>query len=139
MTYEGILCVPNNEELRNHTLSEAHCSKFTTHPSASKMYQDLRKLFWWNGMKRDIVSFIARYLTWQKVKIEHQKPTGLLQPLDIPECTWDSILIYFVVGLLRTPSRYDAAWVIVDRLTKLTYILPRWISWSLYKLGQIYI
>ena len=59
--------------------------------------------------------------------------------MDIPECTWDSILIYFVIGLLRTPSRYDAAWVIVDKLTKLTNILPRWISWSLYKLAQTYI
>ena len=45
MTYEGRLCVPNNEELRNKILSEAHYSKFTIHPGITKMYQDLRKLF----------------------------------------------------------------------------------------------
>ena len=85
MIYEGRLYVPNNEELRNKILFKAHCSKFTMHPGTTKMYQGLQKLFWWNGMKRDIVSLVARYLTYQKVKIEHQKPAGLLQPLDIPE------------------------------------------------------
>ena len=63
MTYEGRLCVPNNEELRNKILYEVHCNKFTIHPSATKIYQDLRKLFWWNGMKQNIASFVARCLT----------------------------------------------------------------------------
>ena len=107
--YEGRLCVPNNKELRNNILSEAHCNKFTIHSSAIKIYQGLRKLFWWNGMKQDIVSFVTRCLTCQKVKIEHKKPVGLLQALDIPQWKWDSISMDFMVGLPRTPLGYDAA------------------------------
>ena len=103
------------------------------------MYQNHRKLFWWNGTKHDIASFITRFLICQKVKIEHQKPTRLLQPLDIPEWKWDSILIDFVVELPRIPVGYDATWVIVDKLTKPTHILLIRINCPLYKLAQIYI
>ena len=90
-------------------------------------------------MKRDIASFVARCLTYQKVKIEHQKPARLLQHLDILEWKWDSISMDFVVRLPKTPLGYDAAWVIVDRPTKSTYILPIRISCPLYKLAQVYI
>ena len=64
MIYEERLCVPDNEELRNKVLFEAHYSKFTIHPGTTKIYQDLRKLFWRNGMKQDIASFAARCLTY---------------------------------------------------------------------------
>ena len=53
----------------------------------------------------------------QKAKIEHQKPSGMLQPLNVPEWKWDSVSMDFVVGLPRTPKGLDAIWVIVDRLT----------------------
>ena len=107
--YRKRLCVPKDEELRNKILSEAHYSKFTIHLGATKIYQDLKKLFWWNGMKRDIDIFVARCLTCQKVKIEHQKPAGLLQPLDIVKWKWNSISMDFVIGLPMIPSGYDAA------------------------------
>ena len=45
------------------------------------MYYDLKDTYWWNGMKRDIVDFVSKYLTCQQVKLEYQKPTGLLQQL----------------------------------------------------------
>ena len=63
-------------------------------------------------MKQDIVSFVTRCLTCQKVKIEHKKLVGLLQALDIPQWKWDSISIDFMVGLPRTPLGYDAVWII---------------------------
>ena len=131
--------MPNNEKLRNKILSKTYYNKFTIHPGITKIYQDLRKLFWWNGMKRDIASFVARCLTYQKVKIEHQKPVRLLQPLNIPEWECESISMDLVIGLPRTPSGYDAAWIIFDRLTKSTHILPIRISWSLYKLVEVYV
>ena len=63
------------------------------------MYQDLKKVFWWFGLKRDVAQFVYAYLTCQKSKVEHQRPAGLLQPLDIPEWKWDSISMDFVTGL----------------------------------------
>ena len=79
------ICVPKGGNLKGQILEEAHKSKFSIHPGATKMYQDLKERFWWPGMKRDVAEYVAKCLTCQKVKIEHQKPAGMLQPLEIPE------------------------------------------------------
>ncbi|GJY61934.1 putative reverse transcriptase domain-containing protein, partial [Tanacetum coccineum] len=81
-------------------LSEAHSSPFSIHPGSTKMYGDLKQNFWWNGMKQDVAMFVAKCLTCQQVKIEHQRASGLLQPLDIPVWKWDEISMDFVTGLL---------------------------------------
>ena len=90
-------------------------------------------------MKRDIADFVSRCLTCQKVKIEHQKPSGSLQPLPIPEWKWENIAMDFVTGLPRTQSGCDTIWVIVDRLTKSAHFLPTKIDYPLEKLAQLYI
>ena len=82
--FEGRICVPNDAELKTMILEEAHKSSFSIHPGATKMYRDLRRDYWWPGMKSDIADFVARCLVCQQVKIEHQRPAGLLQPLEIP-------------------------------------------------------
>ncbi|MCI20147.1 polynucleotidyl transferase ribonuclease H fold, partial [Trifolium medium] len=79
-----------------------HRSGLSIHPGVTKMYQDLKKLLWWPGMKRQISEFVYACLVCQKSKIEHQKPSGLLQPLFVPEWKWDSIAMDFVGGLPRT-------------------------------------
>ena len=71
---------------------------------STKMYQDLKKIFWWPGMKRGIAEFVASCLTCQKVKVERQRPAGLLRPLEILEWKWDSITMDFVVSLPKTPQ-----------------------------------
>ncbi|XP_061352878.1 uncharacterized protein LOC133297709 [Gastrolobium bilobum] len=75
-------------------------------------------------MKKDIAQFVNKCLICQKVKIEHQKPSGLLQPLDIPEWKWTSISMNFVVGLTRSHAGFDSIWVVVDRLTKSAHFIP---------------
>ena len=57
------------------------------------MYRDLRRSYWWNGMKKDIADFVARCLVCQQVKAEHQRPAGLLQRIPIPEWKWDHIIM----------------------------------------------
>ena len=64
LLYQGRLCVPIVEELRNEILKEAHNSPFAMHPSVIKMYQDIKPHFWWSGMKKDIVEFVSRCLVY---------------------------------------------------------------------------
>nr|GFC68869.1 retrotransposon protein, putative, Ty3-gypsy subclass [Tanacetum cinerariifolium] len=118
------LCVPNYATLREALLTEAHSSPFSVHSGSTKMYHDLKQHFWWSGMKRDVATFVSRCLICQQVKIEHQRASGLLQPLDIPVWKWDEISMYFVTGLPRTQRRNDAIWAVVDRLTKSAHFLP---------------
>ena len=82
------------------------------------MYKDLKRNFWWLGMKKEIVEHVANYATCQMVKIEHQKSRGTLQPLDIPVWKWEHVSIDFVTGLPKTRRKNDTVWEIIDRLTK---------------------
>src|SRR4051812_15028599 len=112
------ICVPDDALLKRRILDEAHKGDFTIHPGSSKMYQDLKRDYWWSGMKRDVAVYVSECAVCQQVKIEHRRPGGLLQPLEIPIWKWDCISMDFAVGLPRTQGGYDSIWVIVDRLTK---------------------
>ncbi|KAI5397057.1 hypothetical protein KIW84_063034 [Lathyrus oleraceus] len=133
------VCIPDVTELKKSILEEGHRSGLSIHPGATKMYHDLKKLFWWPGMKREIASFVYSCLTCQKSKIEHQKPSGLMQPLAIPEWKWDSISMDFVSGLPRTSKNFEAIWVIVDRLMKSAHFIPIRMDYPLERLAELYI
>ena len=68
-------------------------------PGGTKMYQDLKKQYWWKQMKVDVAEYVAKCQTCQVVKAEHLKPAGVLQPLFIPEWKWESISMDFISGL----------------------------------------
>ncbi|GJW03555.1 putative reverse transcriptase domain-containing protein [Tanacetum coccineum] len=125
--------------LRDLIMHESHKSKYSIHPGSTKMYQDLKRLYWWPNMKADIATYIDKCLTCAKVKAEHMKPSGLLQQPEIPEWKWEKVTMDFVSGLPRTPSGYDLIWVIVDRLTKLAHFLPMKKTDSIEKLAQLYL
>ena len=120
-------------------MREAHRSKLTIHPGSTKMYKDVKRSFWWPGMKKDIAEYVAKCLTCQKVKAEQQKPSGLLQPLPIPEWKWESISMDFISGLPRTRQGFDAIWVVVDRLTKSAHFIPYNMTYTAERMGKIYL
>ncbi|GKE26143.1 putative nucleotidyltransferase, ribonuclease H, partial [Tanacetum coccineum] len=136
--YGNRLCVPDDSSLREAILTEAHSSPFSIHPGSTKMYRDLKQIFWWNGMKQEVARFVAKCLTCQQVKIEHQRASGLLQPLDIPTWKWEQISMDFVTRLPRTFKKNDAIWVVVDRLTKSAHFLPIQQGYSGSKLAEIF-
>ena len=65
------LCVPNDAQLKEEVMREAHHSWFTVHPGETKMYHDLRRQYWWHGMKRDMARFVSKCLSYQQEKVEH--------------------------------------------------------------------
>ena len=72
----------------------------------------------------------------QRVKAEHQRPAGLLQPLPIPDCKWDEIGMDFIIGP-RTRSGNDSIWVVVDRLTKVANFIPVKTNYTSAQLAKI--
>ena len=131
--------VPQLTDLREEILREFHCSRFLVHPGGTKMYRDLRCQYYKGGMKRHIGDFVQRCLTCQQVKAEHQKPTGLLQPLEVAEWKWEHVTMDFVTHLPRTLRRHDAVWVIMDRLTKSAHFLVVQMTFTLEELCRLYI
>jgi hypothetical protein len=90
-------------------------------------------------MKCDIAEYIALCDTCQRVKAEHQRPAGLLQPLKVPEWKWEGIGMDFVVGLPRTQKGYDSIWVIMHRLTKVVHFIPVKTTYIGPQLAELYI
>ncbi|KAF8052099.1 hypothetical protein N665_1610s0001 [Sinapis alba] len=81
----GMISVPNNDELKEEIMRQAHKSKFSVHPRLNKMYRDLRRYYHWVRMKSDVAEWVAKCPTCKLVKAEHQVPNGLLKNLPIPE------------------------------------------------------
>jgi hypothetical protein len=137
--FEDRLIVPKNPELRKKILDEAHLSNFSVHPGSNKMYHDLRSLYWWTKMKREIAKYISECNTCQRIKASHLKVAGTLQPLPVPSWKWEDTCMDFTVGLPNTSQHHDSIWVIVDRLTKTTHFLPVHTTHRSGKYAEIYI
>ncbi|GJQ94645.1 putative reverse transcriptase domain-containing protein [Tanacetum coccineum] len=142
---DGTLCfngrswLPCYGDLRTVIMHESHKSKYSIHPGSDKMYQDMKRLYWWPNMKADIATYVSKCLTCAKVKAEHQRPSGLLVQPDIPQWKWDNITMDFVTKLPKSSQGYDTIWVIVDRLTKSAIFVPMRETDPLEKLARMYL
>nr|GEU44563.1 putative reverse transcriptase domain-containing protein [Tanacetum cinerariifolium] len=130
--------VPCFGDLRTLIMHESHKSKYSIHSGSDKMYQELKKLYWWPNMKANIATYVSKCLTCSKVKAEHQKPSGLLVQPEIPEWKWEKITMDFITKLPKTTNGYDTIWVIVDRLTKSAHFLPMRENDPMEKLIKLY-
>ncbi|KAK1628506.1 hypothetical protein QYE76_002821 [Lolium multiflorum] len=137
--FQKRICVPDDPEVKSIILKEAHETPYSIHPGSTKMYMDLKEMFWWNNMKREIAQYVSECHTCQRVKAEHQSPAGLLKPLEIPEWKWDEIGMDFVTGLPMTSKKKDMIWVIVDRLTKSAHFIAVNTKDTAEKLVDIYV
>nr|GFB60494.1 putative reverse transcriptase domain-containing protein [Tanacetum cinerariifolium] len=105
---DGTLCLngriwlPCYGDLRTVIMHESHKSKYSIHPGSDKMYQDMKKLYWWPNMKADIATYVSKCLT----------------------CAKDNITMDFATKLPKLSQGYDTIWVIVDRLTKSAIFTP---------------
>nr|GEZ99093.1 putative reverse transcriptase domain-containing protein [Tanacetum cinerariifolium] len=100
--------LPCYGDLRTVIMNESYKSKYSIHPGSDKMYQDMKKLYWWRNMKADIATYVSKCLTCAKVKAEHQRPSGLLVQPKIPE--WKAMTLSF---------RTSKADITMDFVTKL--------------------
>nr|GFB92353.1 reverse transcriptase domain-containing protein [Tanacetum cinerariifolium] len=126
-------------DLRSVIMHEPHKSKYSIHPGSDKMYQDMKKLYWWPNMKANIATYVSKCLTCARVKAEHQRPSGLLVHPAIPEWKWDNITMDFITKLPKSPQCFDTIWVIVDQLTKSAHFLPIRENDPLDKLARLYL
>ncbi|GKA75368.1 putative reverse transcriptase domain-containing protein, partial [Tanacetum coccineum] len=142
---DGTLCLkgrswlPCYGDLRSVIMHKSRKSKYYIHPGSKKMYQDMKKLYWWPNMKADIATYVSKCLTCAKVKAEHQRPSGLLVQPAIPEWKWDNITMDFITKLPKSSQGFDTIWVIVDRLTKSAHFLPIRENGPLDKLARLYL
>jgi hypothetical protein len=139
LRYNDIIYVPPNDELRSLILSEAHRAVYMAHPGVTKMKANLKPLFFWKGMKEDIVSYVARCLECEQVKVEHRHPTRLLQPHAIPELKWEVISMDFIVGFPLTGRKHDSIFMVVDTLTKSAHFIPVRMMYQALDIARVFV
>nr|GEX70803.1 reverse transcriptase domain-containing protein [Tanacetum cinerariifolium] len=125
--------------LKDLIMHEYHKLKYSIHPGSDKMYQDLKKLYWWPNMKAIITEYVGKCLTCSRVKAECQKSSGLLVEPKIPMWKWERITMDFVTKLPKTLNGHDTIWVIFDHLTKLAHFIPTRETDSMETLTRLYI
>ncbi|GJR16997.1 putative reverse transcriptase domain-containing protein [Tanacetum coccineum] len=142
---DGTRCIKNRRwlplfgNLRDLIMHESYKSKYSIHSGSEKMYQDLKKLYWWPNMKAIITEYVGKCLTCSRVKAEYQKPSGLLVQPEIPMWKWERITMDFITKLPKTLSGHDTIWVIVDRVTKSAHFIPTRETDSMETLIRLYI
>nr|GEW22219.1 hypothetical protein [Tanacetum cinerariifolium] len=120
---DGTLCLnvkswlPCYDDLRSVIMHESHKSKYSIHLGSEKMYQDMKKLYWWPNMKANIATYVSKCLTCAKVKAEHQRPSGLLVQPAIPEWKWDNIMMDFITKIPKSSQGFDIIWGYAQGLT----------------------
>ena len=135
--FEDRIVVPKGD-LRKVIMNEAHNSLLSIHPGSPKMYHDLKQSYWWTRMKREIAQFVNECDVCRRVKAEHQRPAGLLQPLAIAEWKFDHIEMDFVTGFPKSKRGNDAIFVVIDKLSKVAHFLPIKESITAAQLAELY-
>ncbi|GKE93670.1 putative reverse transcriptase domain-containing protein [Tanacetum coccineum] len=121
---DGTLCfngrswLPCYGDLRTVIMHESHKSKYSIHPGSDKMYQDMKKLYWWPNMKANIATYVSKCLTCAKVKAEHQRPSELLVQPEIPQWKWDNITMDFVTKLPKSSQEKLARMYLKEVVTR---------------------
>ena len=106
------------DDLQTRICAEAHGSRYSIHLGSKKKYHDCKKIYWWDGIKKDITEYVAKCPYCQQVKEEPLKPGDLTQNIEVLTRKWEAINIDFVVCLPKTRRHHDSIWVIMDRMTK---------------------
>ena len=84
LRYQGRLCVSRADELQGRIMEKAHISRYFIHLGSTKMYRDLREVYWWSSMKKGIAEFFAKHSNFQQVKVEHQRNNDSLRIQNFP-------------------------------------------------------
>jgi hypothetical protein len=135
--YKGRIFLVPGSAFKAKVLQACHDSPMAGHQGISKTYRQVRERFSWKGLKEDVIRHVKECTTCQENKDEHTHPTGLLQPLPIPEHKWESISMDFITGLPRTQGK-DCIFVVVDRLTKFAHFFSIATDFSAAQVAELF-
>jgi hypothetical protein len=139
LMHKNRIYVPGFRELRKLVLKEMHDVPYAGNPGYQKTNAIVRSQFFWTGMKKDVVDYIAQCIEYHKGKAEHRHPTGFLQPLPIPEKKWEVITIDFITKLPRTTRQHGSIMVVVEKLTKVAHFVPVKTTHTMTNIVDVYI
>ena len=118
------IAVPDVGNLRKEVLNELHDAPYSGHYGFHKTLKSISTLYWWPDLRQDVWNHVRNCDVCQRDKVSHQKPVGLLQPLEIPDRKWECVSMDFITGLTPSKKGNDAILVVVDKLSKMAHFIP---------------
>jgi hypothetical protein len=138
LMHKNRIYVPSFGKIMSLVLKEMHNVMYDEHPNYQKTIAAVKIQFFWLGMKKYVVDYIARCMECQRVKDEHRHPMSFLQPLPIPEKKWEVVTIDFITKFPRTTKQHDSIMVVVDKLTKAAHFVPVKMNHTTTNIAEIY-
>ena len=121
-TFQGRIVVPAS--LQTEIIQEHHSNVVSGHFSWNRTVDLIGRHFWWPSLRQSVQTFVSGCLSCQRSKASHQRPFGLLAPLEIPDTRWNTVTMDFITDLPRTTGGFDTILVIVDKLSKYVHLIP---------------
>ena len=131
--------VPDRGDIRYRILIEFHRVPHSGHTGYRNMIYAVKKHFFWPNLKADIAMFIAKCQEFHLVKVEHQHPVGLLQPLPIPGWKWEVISMEFLTGLPKSKKKNDYTFEVIDKLSKAAHFIPVKLIYKAVNISDIFL
>ena len=122
--HEGLLVLPDYEDIRKKVFDALHSSPFAGHRGRNATLRLIKRQYYWPNMDADIASWIQVCAPCQRNKGRNSLPAGLLQPLPVPDQRWTDVSMDFITHLPKTRSGHTSIYVVVDRLSKLAHFIP---------------
>ncbi|GJS20472.1 putative reverse transcriptase domain-containing protein [Tanacetum coccineum] len=130
---------PEEENTNLNAQTEAQKSENIKNEDVGELVTMLWRPEDFDHARADIVTYVSQCLTYAKVKVEHQRPLGLLVQPKIPQWKWENITMDFIAKLPKSSQGYDTIWVIVDRLTKSVIFVSMRETDPMEKLARMYL
>ena len=121
---QSCIVVPDTDRLRDEIIRLHHDPPYAGHLGVDRTLSVISRHFWWPGIYTQVKSYVIHCDICQRIKVPTQKYAGLLQPLDIPSRSWESVSMDFITQLPPTKNGHTAIVVFVDRLTKMVHFCP---------------
>lgn len=132
------LYIPDIPSLKQRILREHHDSVIYGHLGTGKTTKAISASFYWPKLVQDTTAYVRSCPTCQRSKPRHQRPKGLLHPLEIPPERWDCVTMDIITHLPLTTHNHDAVYTIVDKLSKRTYFIPTTTNITAPGLAQLF-
>jgi len=134
---EERIYIPNNKKIKEEILKKNHNLGDVGHPGQHRMLELLERMYWWPGLKEDVKKYVQECFKCQQNKVQHQRKTGELHPLEIPKGPCQEISID-IIGLLPKSNGMDTIVVIVDQFTKMIRLKATTMNISSEGITKIY-
>ena len=118
-----LIFVSDNNDIKQLILREFHDSPYVGHMGVTKTRGNIQRYFTWRNLYAEVAAYVKHCPSCQVQKSSSSRPTGLLQPLEVPPYAWHTVTTDYMMGLPKTAKGNTAIVVFVDKLTKYVYLV----------------